>query len=208
MKPIVIVNFKTYKQGKTAIEFAKKIQKADKDAIIGVQATDIYEIAEATKLKVYSQHVDYFKPGKFTGYIIPEAIKKDGAQGSFLNHSEHRLSLKIIKKTIKRCRKTGLKTAVFAASLKEAGKIQKFKPDFLIIEPPELVGGKISVSQAKPELIESIKKKIKMHFLVGAGIHKNEDVRTALKLGASGIAVSSAIMQAKNPEKKLKELIS
>jgi triosephosphate isomerase len=46
-----------------------------------------------------------------------------------------------------------------------------------------------------------------MKFLVGAGIHTGEDVKTALKLGASGFAISSAIVNAKNPGKKLKELL-
>jgi len=207
MKPIVIVNFKTYQQGKAAIELAKKLQKVNKKIIIGVQATDIYEIVKATKLRVYAQHVDYFEPGRYTGFILPEAVKKDGAEGTFLNHSEHRLKRKVIKKTIGRCREVGLKTAVFAASLREARKISKMKPDYLIIEPPELVAGDISVSKAKPELIETIARKLKYPFLVGAGVKTAEDVKIAMKLGASGIAVSSAITTARNPEKKLKELI-
>jgi len=207
MKPIVVINLKTYKQGKAAITLAKAIEKVDKNIIVGVQATDIYEITKATKLKVYSQHVDYQEPGRNTGFILPEAIKKDKAVGSFLNHSEHKLSSRIIKKTIKRCKKGGLKTLVFAASLREAKKIKKMKPDYLVIEPPELVGGKISVSKAKPELIKNISKKLKTKFLVGAGIKNNEDLKIAMKLGASGIALSSAITKAKNPGKKLRELL-
>ena len=112
-----------------------------------------------------------------------------------------------LKKTIERCRKVKLKILVFASNLKEAEKIQKLKPDYLVIEPPELVGGKKSVSKEKPELISKIKSKIKMKFLVGAGVHTHEDVIIACKLGAAGIAVSSAITKAKNPEKKLRELI-
>jgi triosephosphate isomerase len=207
MKPTVIVNFKTYKQGTPAIKLAKEIQKASKDIIIGVQPTDIYETTKATKLKVYCEHVDYQQPGRNTGYILPEAIKADKAKGAFLNHSEHKLPITIIKKTIKRCKETGLKTAVFAANLKEAKKIKKLKPDYLIIEPPELVAGKKSVSKAKPELIENIKKKLKYPFLVGAGIKTAEDVKLAVRLGASGIAISSAITKAKNPAKKLRELL-
>ena len=53
-----------------------------------------------------------------------------------------------------------------------------------------------------------ISKKLKMKFLVGAGIHTKEDVKVAMKLGAAGIAISSAITKAKNPGKKLKELIN
>ena len=207
MKPLVIINFKTYQQGKKAVELAKKIENVDKNIIIGVQASDIYEISKATKLKVYSQHVDFFKPGRHTGYILPEAIKKDRAKGTFLNHSEHPLKFSILKKTIKRCKKLSLKTSVFVKGLKQAQKIQKLKPDYLIIEPPELVGGKVSVSKAKPGLIEEIAKKLKTKFIVGAGIHTREDVKVAMNLGASGIAISSAITKAKNPRKKLRELI-
>ena len=207
MKPLVIINFKTYQQGKKAIELSKKIEKVDKKTIIGVQPSDIYEIAKATNLRVYSQHVDFFKPGRHTGYILPEAIKKDGATGTFLNHSEHPLKFSILKKTIKRCKKLNLKTVVFAKNLTEAKKIKKLKPDYLIIEPPELVGGKVSVSKSKPALIEKIAKELKTKFIVGAGIHTREDVQTALKLGASGIAVSSSITKAKNPGKKLKEFL-
>ncbi len=207
MKPIVIVNFKTYKQGRDAVDLAKQVEKVDKEILVGVQASDIYEIVRKTKLKVYSQHVDFLEKGRATGFVLPEAVKGDKAVGSFLNHSEHKLKLDVLKKTMKRCGEVGLKTVVFASSLAEALKIEKLKPDYLIIEPPELVGGKVSVSKSKPGLIEGIKKKLKMKFLVGAGIHSSEDLRIAMKLGASGIAVSSAICNAKNPEKKLRDLV-
>jgi len=207
MKPIVVINFKTYKQGKPAINLAKQLEKVDKKIIVGVQPTDIYETVQATKLKVYCQHTDYQKPGRHTGFILPEAVKQEKAVGTFLNHSEHKLKPRIIKKTIKRCKKLNLKTIVFAASLKEARKIKKMNPTLLVIEPPELVAGKKSVSKEKPEFIEKIAKKLKCKFLVGAGIHTAEDVKVAMKLGASGIAISSAITKAKNPRQKLKSLL-
>ncbi len=207
MKPLVVINFKTYKQGKKVLSLAKQIEKADKKIIIGVQASDIKELTSKTKLMIFAQHVDYMNPGRETGYILPEAVKADGAKGTFLNHSEHKLKFSILKKTIKRCFETNLKVAVFASSLAQAKKIQKLKPDYLIIEPPELVAGKISVSKAKPELIKKIAEELNMKFLIGAGIHSREDVKIALKLGASGIAVSSAIVKSINPSKKLKELM-
>lgn len=206
MKSTNVINFKTYKKGIDALKLAKIIERFDKDIIVGVQPSHLNEIAKKTKLKVYSQHVDYFKPGRHTGYIIPEAIKKDGAKGTFLNHSEHKLPFRILKKTIKRCKEAKLKTIVFASTLKEAKRIQRLKPDLLIIEPPELVATKTSVSQEKPELIEKISKKLKSKFLVGAGIHTNQDVTTALRLGASGVALSSALTKSKTPRKVLQKL--
>jgi len=207
MKPIVIINLKTYQQGKADLKLAKEIERFNKNVIVGVQASDIYEIVKKTKLKVYSQHVDFYKPGRYTGYILPEAVKVDGAKGTFLNHSEHKLKLDIIKKTVKRCREVGLKVAIFASNLSEAKKIKSLKPDYLIYEPPELVAGDISVSKAKPDLIKKISKSLKYPFIVGAGIKTKEDVQIAIKLGAKGIAVSSAITKAKNPEKALQELL-
>lgn len=206
-KLIIVINLKTYQQGKKAVELAKKIERVDKNIIVGVQAGDVYEIAKKTKLKVFAQHVDYFLPGRFTGYIIPESVKKDGAVGTFLNHSEHKLKYRILRKTVKRCKKIGLKTLIFAGSVKEAKRIQRLKPDFLVIEPPELVGGKKSVSKEKPELIKNIKKKLKMNFLVGAGINTKEDIDIAMKLGASGVAFASVITKAKDPVKVLRGMI-
>jgi len=207
MKPLILINFKTYNQGKEVLKLAKKIEKVDKNIIIAVQATDINELKKQTKLKIFSEHVDSFKPGRNTGFIIPEAIKKNGATGSCLNHSEHPLDLKTIEKTIQRCKKLKLKTAVFTKDLEQAKKIEKLKPTYLIYEPPELVAGKKSVSEEKPETIKKFSKNIKMPFLVGAGIKTKKDVKTSLKLGAKGVAVSSAITKSKNPEKKLKELL-
>jgi len=204
-----IINFKTYSQatGKNALKLAKAIEKTGKNIIVGVQATDISEISKKTGLKVYAQHVEHFSQGRNTGFVLPEAVKASGAAGVFLNHSEHKIKFEDIKKTIERCRKLKLRTAVFAPNLKEAKKIEKLNPDYLVIEPPELVAGKVSVAKAKPELIKKISQSLKIKFIVGAGIRTKEDVRIAMKLGASGIAVSSAVTKAKNPAKILKELI-
>ena len=207
MKPTIIINLKTYQQGKADLKLAKEIERFDKNIIVGVQASDIYEVVKKTKLTVYSQHVDSYKPGRYTGYIIPEAVKKDGAKGTFLNHSEHKLNFKTLKLTVTRCKKLKLKTAIFASSLKEAQKIKKLHPNYLIYEPPELVAGNISVSKAKPDLIKKIHQKIKYPFIVGAGIKTKEDVEIAIRLGAKGIAVSSAITKAKDPKKALKKLL-
>ena len=207
MKPIIVINFKTYKQGKQVLKLAKQIEKVNKNIIIGVQASDIAELTKKTKLKVFAQHVDFQKPGRQTGFILPEAVKADKAAGTFLNHSEHPLKFPALKKTIQRCKKLNLKTLVFASSLNNAKKIKKSKPDYLVIEPPELVAGKISVSKSTPELIKKISKQLKSKFLVGAGIKTKEEIKTAIKLGACGIALSSGITKTKNPAKKLRELI-
>jgi len=207
MKPIIIINLKTYKNGQKLVDLCKKISKVDKNIILGVQATDVYEVTKKIKNPVYAQHVDPQEPGRNTGFVLPEAVKADKAKGVFLNHSEHKISFGILKKTVKHCKRVKLKTLVFTSSLREAKKIKKLKPDYLVIEPPELVAGKVSVSKAKPDLIKYIHKKLNYPFVVGAGIKTNEDLEIAMKLGAKGIALSSAITKSKNPTKKLKDLM-
>ena len=208
MKPVIIINMKTYNQGSKAINLAKKISEVDSKIIIGVQPTNIFQISKLVKNPIYAEHVDFHDLGRNTGYILPEAVKASGAKGVFLNHSEHRLDLKTIKKTVKRCKKLKLKIGIFAKDLNQAIELKKLKPEYLMIEPPELVAGKISVSKAKPKLIAEIGKKLKYPFIVGAGIKNSEDLKIAVKLGAAGIAISSAITTAKNPKKVLKELIN
>ncbi len=205
-KPTIIVNFKTYEKGKDVLDLALALQKFSRDVIVGVPAMNIKEISSKTKLKVYAEHVDPFLPGRNTGFILPEEVKAVGAIGTFLNHSEHKLEFKVLKETVKRCKKIKLKTVVFASSLKEAKEVSSLHPDFLAYEPPELVGGKISVSTAKPDVIKKISKTLNRDFLVGAGVHTKEDVKVALSLGASGFAIASAITKAKNPTAKMKEI--
>ncbi|MEK6934843.1 MAG: triose-phosphate isomerase, partial [Nanoarchaeota archaeon] len=111
---MLIINFKTYKQGNQLIKLVKTIKQVNKNIIIATQPTDIYKIKKATNLKIYSQHTDPYKLGRHTGFILPEAIKEAGAVGTLLNHSEHKLTFSILKQTIQRCKKLKLKTIVFA----------------------------------------------------------------------------------------------
>ncbi|MCF7910292.1 triose-phosphate isomerase [Candidatus Pacearchaeota archaeon] len=206
-KPVIVINLKTYQQGRDVLKLCKIIEKISRKIILGVQVTDISDIEKSIKNPVYVQHVDFFEPGRNTGYILPEAVKAKNAEGVFLNHSEHKISFENLKKTINRCKKIKLKTMVFAGNVAEAKKIDKLKPDYLIYEPPELVAGKTSVSESKPEIIEKVVRTVKSKVLVGAGVHSNKDVKIAMKLGARGVALSSAVTTAKNPKKVLLELL-
>lgn len=202
----IVINFKTYRYGKEVLKLAKAVEKVNKKIIVGVQPTDVQLVAKDTKLKVYCQHVDYIDAGRGTGFVTAESVKALGAEGVFLNHSEHPLDFKVLKKTIGKCKKLNLKVIVFGSGLKELKRIEKLKPNLLVYEPPSLVAGKVSVSNSKPKVIEKICKKIKMPVLVGAGIKTKKDVEIAKELGAEGVAFSSVITKAKNPEKVLKNL--
>jgi triosephosphate isomerase len=216
-KAVFIINFKAYEEsvGKNAVRLAKICERmgklGDVEMIVAVQEQDLYRVSCQVSIEVFAQHVDPIGFGAFTGHDLPEGMKESGAKGTLINHAEHRLDLATIKKTVERAKEAGLRTVVCANTPELAAKIARFSPDFIAIEPSELIGSEKSVSTAKPEIISGTIKKVqkvnKVPVLCGAGVKDGNDVRVALKLGAAGILASSHIVKAKEPEKVLKELI-
>jgi len=215
--PIIIINFKTYEEstGDNAITLAEvcnKVAEETKTSIaIAVQSTDIYKISKIVSIPVLSQHIDAIDFGKNTGFLLPESIKQAGAEATILNHSEHRVDFEVLKESIEKARQAGLDVVVCAKDVDDAEKIAHLNPDFIAVEPPELIGGEISISTAKPEVIENSVKAIKsinnkIKILCGAGIHNENDVKKSVELGADGILVASGIVKAENQELALKDL--
>jgi triosephosphate isomerase len=84
-------------------------------------------------------------------------------------------------------------------------------PEFLAIEPPELIGSGRAVSKARPELITETaaalaKAGYSGRLLCGAGIVSGDDVSAAIRLGTQGILVASSVVKAQDPHAKLREL--
>jgi triosephosphate isomerase (TIM) len=207
---MIFVNFKTYQQGtgKASLALAKVCQETEKmtgiKIIPVVQAADIFRLS-SQGLSVWAQHVDRVDFGPYTGQILSKGILEAGAKGVVLNHSEKKLSFKETKSILRGLK--SLQSLVCAESIEEGQQLAELKPDFLAYEPPELIGGKISVSQARPEIIHEFVDKIRdIPVLVGAGIHQGKDVQKALSLGAKGILVSSGVALARNPQKELLNL--
>ncbi len=214
--PFVIVNFKTYKEasGNNAVKLAKicgEVSKKQKIEIaVAVQPADIYRVAKAVSIKVLAQHIDAVPAGQFSGHIFSGNIKENGAFGTLLNHSERQISLDALEKSVNAAKSAGLLAVVCASTPEIAQKASSFNPDFIAIEPPELIGGNISVSTAKPEIITNTIKKIKNNVpvLCGAGIKTEDDVRKACQLGAKGIILASGVALAKNQRKALLSLVN
>jgi triosephosphate isomerase len=210
--PVIVVNCKAYENcvGEGAVRMAgicERVAKLMKTTIaVAVETSDIYHVKMAVGIPVFAQHVDADEPGAHTGDVLPESVKDAGAVGTLLNHSEKKLTFPVLKKSVERAKKAGLLTLVCAATPEEAKKIAELKPDFIAIEPPELIGGNISVSKAKPEVVTAATKAIKnIPILCGAGVKTKEDVRKAVQLGVKGILVASGVTLAKNPEQVLKD---
>ncbi|HLD39749.1 MAG TPA: triose-phosphate isomerase [Candidatus Nanoarchaeia archaeon] len=218
MKPLILLNFKTYPEaaGKKALLLAKKLEKVHSskfEIVIAPSLPTLEEVAARTSLPVFSQHTDLAGLGPFTGKISAQELKKIGVKGTLLNHSERKIPFSILKKIVADGKKHKLVIVICASSLKEAKKVAALAPDYLAYEPPELIGGNVSVTKAKPEVIAKaveIVKKIspKTKVLCGAGIQSGEDIRKALELGAQGVLIGHAVPKAKDPARFLKELLA
>ena len=215
MNIMIIVNFKIYEKavGIDAVALAKIHEVIAKETganiIVAVNALDLAEVAKAVSIPVFAQHVDPTGFGSFTGGIVPELAKKLGATGTLLNHSEKRLGDKL-PACIEAAKKAGLTTVVCAESPEEAEKISsELQPDYVAVEPPELIGGDISVTNANPEIIEDAVQRVgNAKLLVGAGVKNGVDVATALKLGAQGVLLASGVTKAEDPAEVLRDLAS
>ncbi|MCC7570944.1 triose-phosphate isomerase [Candidatus Micrarchaeota archaeon] len=202
MKKIIVLNLKTYshdlKPIKDAVGFGN-VYVAPPLPILS-QAVKIHK-------NILAQHCEPAELGQFTGHIAPEMLKNMGVKGTLLNHSEKRLDFDVLKKTIDLCKKHKLLTIVCAKDPAEVAKISKLKPDYIAIEPPELIGSGISVSKAQPEIITNSIKKSKVPVLCGAGVSTEEDVRIASKLKAQGVLIASAYFKNKKRKEWLKEIV-
>jgi triosephosphate isomerase len=212
---LFVINFKTYKEGtgKNAVELAKDLESASKDIVIAAQNADLYRLKHECRLKIFAQNVDPIVYGSNTGKDLAECLTENGASGSVINHAENRVSAEVTEKCIARCREAGLISLVCADTPASAEKIAALKPDIIAIEPPELIGGTISVSKARPEIITDTVKKVKsvnktVKILCGAGISSGEDVAIAEKLGCDGVFVSSAVVKSQDPAAKIKEFMA
>lgn len=210
--PIIIVNFKTYPSatGSKALELAKLHEQVAHELgiqlAIAVSALDLAFVAQQVKIPVFAQHIDAATAGSSTGAIVPEQVKAAGAVGTLLNHSEHRI-IEHLESTHTAARRAGLMTVICVESTAEATKCADFKPDFLAIEPPELIGGDISITTAAPEIIPTAIAQIAgIPLLVGAGVKNGIDVATALRLGAVGVLLASGITKSANPLQTLMDL--
>jgi triosephosphate isomerase len=208
--PIIILNVKSYEEatGESLNRILDAMNRASSDygvsAAVAVQPSDIYRASVVSKVPVLAQHVDPVSYGSHTGSVLAESIKFSGAKGSLVNHSEMRLGIWAIDEIIRKLKSLGLTQVVCSNNDDVSRAVAVFEPEFVAVEPPELIGGEISVSKAKPEIVSSSVEKVKQvsqktKVLCGAGIKNSEDVSKSIELGADGVLLASGIVKAKDP---------
>ncbi len=200
--------------GEEMLKLAKVIDKTamkyDVDVILTPQYTDIKLLADNTeRIFIFAQHMDYLKPGRGLGSVLPEAVKAAGAKGVMLNHAEKPLTLDVIEKTIRRAEEVELATIVCADTVEDVKTIAKMGPDMIVAEPTELIGtGTTSDSNYVIDTINTVKE-INENIMVlqGAGISNGQDVYNTIKLGAQATGSTSGILKADDPYAMVEEML-
>jgi triosephosphate isomerase (TIM) len=164
---------------------------------------------------ILAQHLDAEKEvGASTGFLVPEIAKSFGAVGSLINHSEHRIPENEIERLVIRLKRLEMISVVCAKDDLEVETFSGYSPDFIAVEPPELIGSGRAVSKAKPEIIMASRRALESsrppdsqtRLLCGAGIVEGIDARLSVETGAEGILVASGIIKASDWENKIEEL--
>jgi len=215
---MIVINLKAYeevigKKGLLLLEAAEKIyEEYNIKIILAPQPTDIFLLAQnARNVKIFAQHIDPILPGAHTGHILAKAVKEAGAHGTIINHSEKQLKISDIEKIINIGKEINLEILACANNPIVGAAISKFDPEYIAIEPPELIGTGISLAKIKPEIITKSVEIIKStnsrpKILIGAGISDKEDVEKSIRYGAEGVLLSSSVVKAKDFYEKLKNL--
>jgi len=214
--PIIIVNYKTYSEatGNEAVNLSKIAEEVSMESGVNVavapQLADLASVCNAVSIPVFAQHIDPISPGSSTGHVLLESVKEAGAIGTLINHSERRIKLSDIETIIARTREADMISVVCTNNAAVSEAAAALKPDIVSLEPPELIGTGIPVSQSKPEVVKDTVALVRhvnpcVVTLCGAGITKGEDVVAALKLGTKGVLVASGIVKAKDPRKVIRE---
>jgi triosephosphate isomerase (TIM) len=216
--PIVVVNYKAYAQatGAAALDLTRALERAAQkvggSVAVAPGPLELAAVCAATRLAVLAQHVDALPSGAGTGHVTVEAVKAAGARGSLVNHAEHKVGLEVLQATVDRLRGANLVSLVCAGNVAASRAAAALQPTMVAVEPPELIGGNVSVTTADPGVVSAAVRAVKdlapsVRVLCGAGVKTGKDVRRALELGADGVLLASGVAAAKDPEKAMLDIL-
>lgn len=213
--PFFEVGPKAYLFGDDALELARVAEEASCETGVPVvytpQLTDLYLISQHTShLYLCAQHMDYLPIGRGQGSILPEAVKAAGAKCVMLNHAERQVTLAALRATVARAKQIGLISIVCADSIVEARAVAVLSPSIIVVEPAELISTGVTSDE---QLIVASTKAVKeinstIQVLQGAGISNADDVYRTILAGADATGSSSAICNAADPAKMLREMLA
>ncbi len=216
-KFLILLNFKTYKEslgenGKKLMQaIAENKELAEQKNTIVFACPQFVDLRDFSKIDehILAQGASNFEAGAHTGSNNIKALKSAGVKGILINHSENQIPIEKIKHLICGCKDAQLVSVVCVDTPEKAEQIAEFTPDYIAIEPPELIGSGISLTEANPEIVTNTLNKIEnIPILCGAGVSNAEHVKKAKELGVKGVLVASAFVKNKDSDKWVKDVLN
>jgi len=213
-KMMLLVNFKIYREvfGQNAVKLAKSMKKVGEETgvrmIAVVPALEAVTVMRESGIETWLENVDEYNEGKHSGWVSAEEAAGLGIKGSLVNHYEHQAAKGTVIKIIKNKPK-GFEIACCVKNVGQIGRwARRAKPDYIFYEPPELIGDeeKSVASEKAKSIVRAVEESGEIPLIVGAGIKSRDDVKACLNMGVIGVAAASAVVLAKDQEKKLLEL--
>jgi triosephosphate isomerase len=210
----ILVNLKAYPCDPVEVaEAARDVSEESGIRIaIAAQAAHLDRVSD-TGVETWAQHVSPNGHGSFTGSTLAEAVADAGAEGTLLNHSENRMKLADIDASLDAADRVDLETCVCGNNPEQIGAVAALGPDSVAVEPPELIGGDVSVSSADPDIVVdavdaagAVDESVDVYC--GAGVSTGDDVVAAQDLGATGILLASGVAKADDPRAALEDLVA
>lgn len=216
--PLVVVNFKTYASasGVEATRLLQAMERASSSKVTFVACVSAFDMStcssQAVNVEVWSQHLDPVGLGGFTGWLQPGTAIGHGAQGTIINHAEHKVDHNHVAELMSMLPE-GFPVCACAADVEEARALAALGPSFIAVEPPELIGGEVSVTSADPSIVSDTVAAVRqinpnVRVLCGAGVKNGADVAKAIELGAEGVLLASGVTKAQDVEAVLSDLIA
>ena len=215
--PVIVLNMKTYPRvdGEGALSLARTCEevamKTGRSIVVCPPMVELSRIAREVSIPVFAQNADIWDGTVSTGATTLTEIKAAGASGLLINHSECRRRMADIEALIGKARELGLITIVCSNNVETSKAAAVMGPDYVAMEPPELIGGDISVTSADPDIVKDTVEAVariapEVKVLTGAGVKTRKDVSVALELGTYGVLLASGVVKAEDQKSILLSL--
>lgn len=210
MKTLVLINFKQTDQEKVLSvigdlnEIALEEDSPYRIAIV-VQPEIAHVVNDKTQLPIFIH--DMFLDDHLYNTLNPNYVEMCNIKGVLTNHPQKKIAPDILLQNCFYARKRNLEVIIGCTGVEEAIQLQKYIPNYLLIENIDLIGKSISIKQACPEMIEKAVSKTSCNVIFGAGIRSIEDIQFIIDTGGVGVVLASLIIGAEYPAAMLRSIL-